>query len=47
MTLPYVTAYLVARPDEGAFPIDHPYVIEFYTPILGPTSAATRRSCAP
>ena len=26
MALPYVTAYLVARPHE-AFPIDHPYIV--------------------
>ena len=43
MTLPYVSAYLVARPDEGAFTIDHPYVAEFYTPVLGPTCVALLR----
>ncbi|MFN0029839.1 MAG: hypothetical protein ACKV2O_22010 [Acidimicrobiales bacterium] len=42
MALPYVTAYLVARPNE-AFPIEHPYVAEFYTPILGPTCVALLR----
>ena len=42
MPLPYVNAYLVARPDE-AFPIDHPYIVDFYTPVLGPTSVALLR----
>ena len=42
MALPYVTAYLVARP-EAAFPIDHPYIVDFYTPVLGPTSVALLR----
>lgn len=42
MALPYVTTYLVARPDE-AFPLEHPYVADFYTPLLGPTSVAFLR----
>lgn len=42
MALPCVTAYLVARPEE-AFPLDHPYVTDFYTPVLGPTSVAFLR----
>ena len=46
MTLPYVSAYLVARPDEGAFPIDDLYVVDFYTPVLGPTCVALLRWAA-
>ena len=46
MTLPYVSAYLVARPDEGAFPIEDPYVVDFYTPVLGPTCVALLRWAA-
>lgn len=45
MALPYVTCYLVARPD-AAFPIDHPYVADFYTPLLGPTSVVFLRWAA-
>ncbi len=45
MALPYVTAYLVARPDDH-FPIDHPYVLDFYTPVLGPTCVTLLRWAA-
>ena len=45
MTLPYVTAYLVDRPND-TFPIDHPYAADFYTRVLGPTCVALLRWAA-
>ena len=40
MALPHISVYLVPRSVHDGFPLDHRYVVDFYTPVLGPTSVA-------